>query len=341
MRLFIPKVREEFAKKLEKNFINNQIDISDISLLRNTVAKHIELLNYAINNKTNETEIQRYLTTDDIKEKFTSILNDVRYIADKVDEGSFIAFKETKFDVDRDFIEVDLITNKAKVAIIREGERVEVSKVTSDSVIIKEVELGGAIEVPFRLLETRQFNRIFDRINDFAISYLNAKYSYLYKLLAVSAQQNSAISYQTGATQVEKDIKTINTAVNTLKQDLKDFISMSYNYPVLIYAHPSMEGRFQLAQNFGKTIFTSGVSNEILTGQPLQFIYTYELVNNGLNATDTIFVLPQVASYFAQRIAPQPLSQTDVLSLSNIFAIRAPIAAGVADTRIARVVNFA
>jgi dimeric dUTPase (all-alpha-NTP-PPase superfamily) len=339
MRLYNTNSREKLFDVLYKSYVKNDLNASEIEKAKNTIFQHIKGLDELLNSKNVESEIQRYITSDDVKTKFTQILNDVRYIKNKVDNGSFLAFKETNFDEGRDFIEIDLIANGVNVSVVKEGEQVEVSKVFSESLIIKETQLGGAIQVPFSLLETGQFNRIFNRINDFAISYLNAKYRLLYKLLVAAAQGNATIPYAGGANTLEKDIKTINTAINTMKQDLKDNYDVNFNYPVIVYANPVLEPRFIAAQNQGKTVFTTTTS-EILTSQPIQWIFTYELQNQGLPTDKALFVLPQVSQYFAERIGAQVDSQRMLTSFSEFMTVRSVIAAGIGDIRTCRIVEF-
>jgi len=339
MRLYNLQSREKLFDVLYKSYVKNDVNPIEIEKAKNTILQHIKGLDELINSKNVESEIQRYITTDDIKTKFTQILNDVRYIKDKVDNGSLLAFRETGFDAGRDFIEIDTIANGVKVSVVKEGEQVEVSKITSESLIIKETQLGGAIEIPFSLLETGQFNRIFNRINDFTISYLNAKYRLLYKLLVKSAQSLPVIPYSAGSNTLEKDIKTINNAINIIKKDLKDVYNVNFNYPILVYANQVLESRFNSARNHGKTIFAT-TTDEILTSQPIEFIYTFELQNQGLPENKALFVLPQVSQYFAERIGAQIDSQRMLTSFSEFMTVRGVIAAGMADIRACRIVSF-
>lgn len=339
MRLYNSETRQKFFDALYKNFIKADYDKSEIEKIRNTIFLHTKELENVLFAK-NENEIQRYIGTDDIKHKFTKILNDVNYIKNKVDANSFLAFRETQFDDERDFIEVDLVQNGMEAVIVRDGQRVEISKITSDTLIVKEVQLAGGVEVKLSLLETGQFNRIFEKIQASTVSYLQGKYRLLYKLLYNAAIQNATIPYQTGANDLERTIRTINYAINTMKGDLYEIDAVNFSTPTYIYAHPSLESRLNLAMTM--PAFYSGLTtSEALTSQPIQAFYTYELAKLGLSQNSALFVIPQVATFFAERIGAQVLNQLDVLSLSEILVVRSAIAAAVADVRVCRVVNFA
>jgi len=115
--------------------------------------------------------------------------------------------------------------------------------------------------------------------------------------------------------------------------------NVNFNYPVLVYANPVLEPRFIAAQNQGKTIFATTTS-EVLTSQPIQWIFTYELQNQGLPENKALFVLPQVSQYFAERIGAQIDSQRMLTSFSEFMTVRGVIAVGMADIRACRIVSF-
>lgn len=339
MRLYNNETRQKFFDALYNNYVKGDIDKKEIEKIRNTYLLHIKELENTLFMKTTD-EIQRYITSEDIKAKFTNIINDVLFIKNNVDSYSFEAFRETYFDEGRNFIEIDLLMNGMDVAVLKEGERIEISKFKSDTIIVKEINLGGAIEINKSILETGQFNRLFNILNQSAISYLNGKYKVLYKLLYNSASQNPEIPYQTGSNELEKTIKTINYAVATIKNDFKEYNLVNYSYPIYVYAHPNLEGKLEVTKP-EKRIGLNATTNIVLTGQPLQFFYTYELGNLGLSENKALFVLPKLVSFFAQRIGGEVLTQEDILSFSNILSVRGAIAAIVADTRACRIVNFA
>lgn len=332
MKFFIPDVRNQFFEDL-RDYVINDNKKNEVKILNFSKKLSETLIRM---DRVHEKEIQRFISESDIKNKYTQILTEIESFRNLVDSQIFECFEEIQFDEGRDFIEVDVVSNEVEAGIVLPGEAIQFSKFKSETITAKEIQIAAGIEIPLQILETRQYARLYDKIKNSAIAYYSKKYKILYELIYNAANQNTPIAYQPGANEVERTIKTINVAINQLRNDFKDYVTFSNAFPVYIFANPSLEGRLRLALNYNGQFATA---SEIVVNQNIQLRSTFNFSN--LTNTQAVFVVPYITNKFAERVQPNVLNQFNLTNLSQMFAIRGSFAAVVAYAKTAVIVNFA
>ncbi len=334
--------RNEIFNLLYNYFVNREEKNREDSFRAiNTIRSYIFLPSLLENVKDKNNFVRSYISENDIAKVITQTF-DVESDLAMFDANSILAFKQVNFDEGQDSVEVVDVRNGVTFKQIREGEKVDLTKISAESTYIKAVYLGGGVEIPFRLFENRKFSQIVDLLTELRNAAYRDKYNYLYKLLVAGGTANTTINWQgTGTDPIAKrDILTLNLIASTLGQDNR--YKSNAMSEILIYCHPNLEPRLRAAINY--TTYSAGNIDVAITSRPIRIIPTYELVdanNNSLPVTRVAAVLPQRRVVYAEKIPLQNFTQQDIISFSQVFTARIGMAAAVADVKQTLLANFA
>lgn len=300
----------------------------------------------ATKNKNVMASLQAYTSTSDIPDMVTQSFDVFAQLA-SYDDRYNNAFKVRTFDDARDYFEITDVVNYFTFDELPEGAQVPIRRFTGTKAAIYAKTYADGIGWTQQMLEDRRFSEMVDIAEQMRQAFYLKKARLHYSLLVDAATSGGTIAWQgsgtTPADQFNRDVLTINTAVNTIKKACKDlgFGDVSAQ-TILFYGSPFMEGRFQAATS------ARNVSNIVPTILPgsmnVQFLPTYELRTSlGVSLPDTtmVAVLPGNKIQRGDKVLPTTYMDEDIISFSNIQTVRARFGAGVGENNQLRLVQFA
>lgn len=216
---------------------------------------------------------------------------------------------------------------------VPEGGRITVAGVSGDKIFFHCDKYGGAIGWTYESIEGREIMQMINLAKQFKNKYYETKSNIGYLLVQAAAAANAVTPYSTtGTGQLQNDIVTINTAILTLTQRLKDkgYGDMA-NARVVIFAHRDMESRIGAALRATTTaLATAGNVGQQITSRPIDIVYTY---NTSIRSDRPVVMLPKWGFQKMDYMLPTVFTdKQDILTLNIAQAVWGDYGFGVGDT---------
>lgn len=174
--------------------------------------------------------------------------------------------------------------------ILEEGEKVNYAKITGTAQKGSVELYGSGLEMSWRTMEGRDLAGFYNAITDFRNKRMKEYADAHYALLATAAL-SEAISWQTGTTILDQDIKTINLGYNTIGDETKDLgFGDTANVRMLLYASPLLKARINAAfRATSSDVVRGGNGGQSLIDSNVDVRYTY---NAAIPANKGLLVFP-------------------------------------------------
>lgn len=299
-----------------------------------------------INTGKFEGAVQQFITSADIPETKTTIdiFNELKY-SDLRYEPSF---KTRIFDDGKGFFTIVNVKNGFQFNIRPEGGRIDIQKMSGDSAYVNAIERAQGFAVDRVAIEDRNFGEIIEYLRTMVSEGIAVKSQDHYTLLTDCAyvSGNTAISYQGASTDsvLARTRKTIDKGVNDILKNLKgkgifgDLGSVRF----ILYSERELETQLRAAMMMPQL----GVS-EINTTIPVsgvEYQPTYMLRRStGAAVPSTSGILVAIGGKLQRgdKVLPEVYSEKDILSFSDITAIRHRYGAGAGEPLQVKLLNFA
>ena len=227
--------------------------------------------------------------------------------------------------------EIADVANGLVFSLIPEGGKAKFYGVSGNKVDSKIEKYGAGIGVTWEMVEGRKLYQFVDLMSTTRAKLNNLWADIHYGLLGVAAANNQIAYQSVGATQLEKDIATINKGYETIGEACKDKgYGDTANMPMVVYASPNLKGRITAAINAG---FSDMVKSNRSSVQTMNYnIVPYYTWNSGVTADTFIMALPGAKSQNAAYIQELGLTERDIETLSDLRTYWSMFGAIIADT---------
>jgi hypothetical protein len=253
-------------------------------------------------------KLQALTTTGDLPDLLTQIPDIFRRM-ETYDNGWQEAYKTVSAPPDKPYFEIATTTNGIAVRQYAEGQAMQFDKLSADASRVPFLKHGAGLNWTDETVSDRDTTKLMDNLMSF-MDMVNLKYTNdHYGALITAANSNTTISYQAGATSFERDIRTINLAAETISSNLlADKYPNMANQPVIIYgnAKDTITSRIKAALSYDNINVNS--SPVTITGRPIKFIPSYNLIDpstgNTLTSTKFLLVVPGFQIRRADKLTP-------------------------------------
>jgi len=255
------------------------------------------------------------------------------------DMGYEAAFRDVPRDATKNFWEIVTSHPGLTFRRIPEGGRIRVEGMTGDLVYAYVDHYGGALGWTDAMIRWRQIALMYDRATAFRDAFFINKADNLYLLLATAASLHVTL-WQAGATQLIRDLATLNLSSFNLGNVNKDKgYAVTGTTPFILYANPLDETRIE--QAFAATnanLIMGGIAAAGMTGRPIRRVYTY---NQFITARHPILVLPGQKIQKNEALAPTTyVAPEDILTLNRMTSVWSIYGAAVADDEQCMQINL-
>lgn len=283
--------------------------------------------------------LQAFMTKSDLPDIITNMPDIFRNV-DNFDSGWMLAFKDRALDPGRKEWELVTFTNGITWRLMGEGERAVVEGITGDVRYGSCNRYSAAVGWTYDMINYRRLGSMVELALEVRNSYFEDKANRHYGLLRQSKTGTTTNYDTTGSTQLDKDINTLNSAIVTMSNQLKD---KSYgdvvNATYLLYIKPHLKARM---------IRALANTAQDVQGMPQRVIYNIQpVVTWNANAfpenttTDALLVLPGQKIQKATALDMLTLGDTDNLSATYTQAFHSFYGAVVGDGEQLGAVKFA
>lgn len=216
-------------------------------------------------------------------------------------------------------------------SLIPEGGKAKFYGVSGNKVDAKIEKYGAGIGVTWEMIEGRKLYQFVDLMNTTRAKLNNLWADIHYGLLGVAAANNQVTYQSTGATELEKDIATINKGYETIGLACKDKdYGDTANMPMVLYASPALKGRITAAIDAGFSDLTKSNRSSV---QTMNYnVIPHYTWNSGLTADTFVMALPGAKIQNAAYIQELGLTERDIETLSDLRTYWSMFGAIVADT---------
>lgn len=267
--------------------------------------------------------VQAFTTTGDIKQPMSSVFDMFMDIAN-YDDGWMALFKDSSSRITPGTDNWEVLTGQQGSAweVIPEGKGLKVRKFTANDLQVCKVhKWGDAIGITDEMIRFRKVGPIMDIMQDFRDGYGRAKANAAYAALTTASAANVTTPDTTGSTVLEKDINTINTAVQARLTALKDTRNLPATTPVfMVIPDAGTLARSRILRALGE-LSQAFQTSTIRVSYNVIPIFTY---NANLPAAATgeafrgLIVVPGLKNQQGSAADLISLSDTDRLSLTYI-----------------------
>jgi len=286
------------------------------------------------------------------KAKFTTVSSDlpqmntngfdVIYAQQQYDLDWMLSFKEVPVDPGKNFFEIATIENGLSVQLVPEGGKLALGTMTGSKVVVYVNKYGQGIQWTDEMIRFRQLGMMMEISESQVEAHWADKADRHYTALYAAGSSNATTAYQTetGNTQVDNDIATLNQAyADALVQNKDKFRGLSANETMILYLPVAAKGRIERATkkliNDVQTSATRAVWN-------IRPVYTLNENIDTLSGDSFtgLLVLPGRKIQTGQVLAPTIYSEQDILSLSYIQTAWQYYGSAVAEITQTRLVSF-
>lgn len=278
-----------------------------------------------------ERRIQAFGTKADlaqvVADAFTVILNNANF-----DLNYQRVFDPVTVGQGQDFFEIHNVVSGLTVRKVLEGQRLNVQKITGSKQTVYCDKYGGALGwtdemIRFNKIAAMQtMARVFR--NDFWVTKANVHYT-----LLLAAIVGNTTAWQAGATNLLRDVNTINEAAYQVANRCKDKYADTANAQYIGFFNPSEKARVLAA------LATTNVNQN--TGGVTTNWNVTPLFSWFIPAGQGVIVLPGNMIQRADAMDPTQMSGQDILQLTYVEAIWAYYGAVIGDTDQVRGLLFA
>ncbi len=261
---------------------------------------------------------------------------------DNFDMGYERAFRQITLGRGQDSWEIYDVANSLTFQKVEEGQRIEVAGITGTKTSASVDYYGGALGWTDKMIRFRKVSTMIDIAQTFRNKYWSNKADNHYALLAAAATGVTAYAGVAADGQLQRDIQTINRAIFTIGDRLKDKgygDTASANY--LLYYNPFDKARILAALN-ATTGMMQAISSAGRTGQVVHYnITAIPTFNSNVVAGSPIACLPGQKTQKADALAPTTFTQAkDPLTLNELQSVWAIYGAIVGDTEQVQTVTL-
>jgi hypothetical protein len=322
---------EAFLALLAKGLDGGSVDLKDQLKVKAALQAFVHKPVIEQENKIKEIKarIQAVASSTDFPVNATNLFN---LIVDQAnyDMGWQAAFRDVPKDAGKQFWEIATVHNGIIFRRIPEGGRIRVEEISGENVLAYVDSYGGALGFTDAMIRYRQLAIMFDKAIAFRDSFYLSKADNHY-LLIWTAGHAHILPWQAGATQLIRDLATINLASATLGNTNKDKgYGVTGQTPFILYANPFDEARIEMA--FAQTatsLAQGGIAAAPITGRPIRRIYTY---NRFIQQNHPILCLPGQKSQIHEELAPLTYNAPeDILTLNKMQSVWSIYGAAIAD----------
>jgi len=174
--------------------------------------------------------------------------------------------------------------------ILEEGAKVQYNKITGTAQKGSVELYGSGLEMSWRTMEGRDLAGFYNAITDFRNKRMKEYADAHYALLALAALSET-ISWQTGTTVLDQDIKTINLGYQTIGNSSKDLgFGDTANVRMILYLSPLLKARVNSAFRATSSDVVRGqLGGQTLIDSNVDVRYTF---NGAIPANKGLLVLP-------------------------------------------------
>ena len=298
-----------------------------------------------INSGKFEGAVQQFITSADVPETKTTIdiFNELKYSDLRYEP----AFKTRIFDANKGYFTIVNVRNGFQFNIRPEGGKIDIQKMSGDSAYVNAIERAQGFAVDRVAIEDRNFGEIIEYLQTMISEGIRVKSQDHYTLITDCAyvSGNTAVSFQGGGSDssLARIRKTIDKGVNDILTALKDkgIYGDLGSVRFILYSERQMETQFKAAMMMPQL----GVS-EINTTIPIsgvEYQPTYLLKRStgvAVPATSGILVAVGGKLQRGDKVLPEVYSDKDILSFSDITAIRHRYGAGAGEPLQVKLLNF-
>jgi hypothetical protein len=243
---------------------------------------------------------------------------------------NFDLFYERVFDPvtlgpGQNFWEIHNVTHGLVVRKVKEGERLDVQKISGTKITAYCEKYGGALGWTDEMIRSNQVPAMQTMARVFRNAYWKEKASVHYALLLAAIVRNTT-AWQGAGVNLIRDIATLSTAAYYIANACKDKYGDTANAQYVGFFHPNLKQRITAAiQTTLNTVSqTAAAGNQLLWN--IQPIYSWFIpANTG------IIVLPGNELQRAEALGMTSMEDNDILQLTYIQAIWAYYGAAIGD----------
>jgi hypothetical protein len=279
--------------------------------------------------KVKKARIQAVSSSTDFPINLTNSFN-ITVDSANFDLGYELAFQEVPKDSNKQFWEIVTGHNGIMFRRIPEGGRIRVEDISGDEVLAYVDYYGGALGFTDAMIRYRQIAAMYDRAKAFRDSFYVNKADNHY-ILIWTAGHAHVLAWQAGATQLVRDILTLNLGAAQIGDVNKDKgYSVTGMSPLILYASPFDEARIEAAYAVTNQSLVVGiVGAPAISGRPVKRIYTY---NRFIQRNHPILCLPGQKAQRNEDLAPVTYdAPQDILTLNRMTSVWSIYGAAIAD----------
>lgn len=190
------------------------------------------------------------------------------------------------------------------------GEKAKLYKVSGTSAYYEFLHLAGGLEYDQDWFDDQDWWTVANQTVEFGSAYYRAKATYAYALVtAIGGGQNTA--WVAGASELERDVATINSAVTSILADMATAkIPVDANARFVLRAPPALKARLNRALG-------TGYQFPAQTGQRVEFTVSPEYTTL-LTGTNYYVGLPGMQNVWGDRMNLTVLTELDKLAWAQL-----------------------
>lgn len=287
--------------------------------------------------KSGRVTLHNMTTSADIPDSITGNASTFLKTAN-YDMGYELAFQEVPVEPGRNFFEIETIRSGLTFRRVAEGESIRVEGLTGEIAPVYCDKYGGAIGWTDEMIRYRKVSIMQQRADAFRAAFWKSKADQHYKLIGATVGAGHITAYDTtGATQLDKDINTLNAAAYALASRLKDsYVGDPLAQSMVIYFDPTLWSRIVRALSQTAQEYAGSVSRVLYSIRPVPTFNRN--VTNSVNRA--ALVMPGYQNQRATIMEPTPVFAVDHLSLSYVQSVWSYYGAAVSADQV-QFVDFA